>query len=861
MEFYPIEMRTNYMKSEYACCENDKPLFTWGAVNSENNAYQKSYHIIVMSGKKCLWDSGNIKSRKQRAVYAGDTLDEGVLYEWILELEDNFGNISQKGTGCFKTVFTNEWKGEWIEQTKEKGNAAEYFVSSFTLDSLPERAVLYHSGIGLDKAYINGKSLNDYRLQPPFTNYLKECQYVCDIVDANDLKLGENVIGITVAGGWRKNFGSYLDNLSEKRNIEFMGNISLNAQLVLFFGDGTKQIIATDETWKCMSGAITYAHLFNGEIYDEYKEKKYWNTDYYKYEYKPTVKSDLDIKILKPQTMEPVRIKRRIKPVADYYLNGKHIFDFGENMAGVAALYAQGECKKRVEFKIKYAELTDEKGDLFCEPLRSARAEDIYIAKDGKCNICHTPEFTYHGFRYAALEISGDFNGKAELEAVCFYTDIDTDNYFKCSNTTVNEFYNCVLRTERSNLHSIATDCPQRDERMGWLNDATVRFPALKYNFMPISFFGKFIGDVTNEQDSDGTITCTAPFVYGERPADPVCSSYIIAAREHYLATGSTALIEKYYDNFVMWNEYLKTRRKNGIVDYSYYGDWAGPADCCYNKDTIGNSDTKKPEEYDTGAANSIYVPGELISTAFHYMNYKMLEKFAALIGRGDDALLFGKEAEIVAAAFNNKWSGSDGSVYNGSQACQALALFVGILPEQLKEKAAKIMNDAVLSAGVRIQTGNITTPMLLKTLAEYGYTDTAWSLLCRTEYPSWGHMISCGATTIWERFELKKNSGMNSHNHPMYGASAGALYEALTGFEIDEPCREYTITPYIPAGVNYYEMKIPTLSGAFYIKAENKYDIKTLFISVPFGLLLNVNLNGRLTRLNSGFYSLMAED
>lgn len=846
MEFYPIEMRTNYMKSEYAACENGKPIFTWGAVSPENGACQRAYHIVVVSGGKCYWDSGSVKSENQRAVYDGDALDEGALYEWTLELEDNFGNISRKGKSSFKTVFTDEWHGKWIECETE-GSAAEYFSAGFTLDALPERAALYHSGIGLDKAYINGKGLNDYRLQPPFTNYKKECRYVCELVDVKDLKIGENVIEITAAGGWRQNYGSYLDNLSEKRKIEFMGNIRLNAQLVLYFGDGTKKIIATDEDWKCTSGAVVYAHLFNGEIYDEHSKKE---------EYNPVVKSDFDIKSLKPQTIEPVRVKRRIKPVADYYADGKHIFDFGENTAGAAELRVRGECRGRVGFKIKYSELTDERGRLFRAPLRGARAEDIYFAADGKCDICYAPEFTYHGFRYASLEIDGEFDGAAELEAVCFYTDIDADNYFKCSDTTVNEFYNCVLRTERSNMHSIATDCPQRDERMGWLNDATVRFPAMKYSFMPIRLFEKFVGDVTNEQDGKGRITCTAPFVYGERPADPVCSSYLIAAREHYTLTGSTALIEKYYDNFVLWNEYLKSRRKNGIVDYSYYGDWAGPEDCCYNKATIGNSDTKKLEEYDTGAANSVYVPGELISTAFHYMNYKMLTEFAALTGKSSDAARFEAEAKVIFDAFNNKWCRSDGSVHNGSQACQALALFAEILPKGGREKAAKIMKDAVSAAGGRIQTGNITTPMLLKMLASYGYTDTMWSLLSRTEYPSWGYMISCGATTVWERFELKKNGGMNSHNHPMYGAAAGVLYEGLAGFKTDKPLREYTISPRIPDGVKFYEMKIPTLSGTFYIRAENKYGAKTLCVSVPFGLCLNVVAGSKTERLGSGFYS-----
>lgn len=857
MEFYPIEMRTNYMKSEYAVSENHEPLFSWGAVSSVNGAYQTAFQIVISSGGEVLFDSGEVKTEEQSMRLKGISLKSGAVHEWSLKLTDNFGNVSSTQKGFFKTVCFDGWIGEWIESSYEKEHEAQYFVSSFMLDCLPERAVLYHSGIGLDKAYINSKSVSDDRLQPAFTNYEKECQYVTDIVDINSLKLGENVIGIKVGGGWRKNYGEYLDNLSEKREIEFMGNMRLNAQLVLYFPDGTKKVIATDETWRCMDGAITYAHLFNGEIYDEYKEKKEWNTNYFKYENKPVKKSDFNILNLKPQVIEPVREKRRIKPVESYFVNGKRVFDFGENLAGIVELKAVGKCYGKTIFKIKHAELLGENGELFCEPLRGAKAEDWYIAREGECNISYAPELTYHGFRYAQLEIEGEFDGEVSLEAVSFYTDIDTDNHFKCSDMTVNEFYNCVIRTERANLHSIASDCPQRDERMGWLNDATVRFAALKYNFMPQRLLEKFVGDVTCEQDEEGRITCTAPFVYGERPADPVCSAYLIAAREHYLITGNTDLIKKYYNNFAKWNEYLKSRRTDGIVDYSYYGDWAGPEDCCYSVDTIGNSDTKKLEEYDTGAANSIYVPGAFISTVFHYMNYKMLQEFAVLTGKDEDKAIFEKEAEIVRGAFLKKWYAGDGIVHNASQACQALALYSGILPEAEEEKAAKIMNDAVSEAGYRIQTGNITTPMLMKMLMKYGYGNTAWKLLSRREYPSWGYMIANGATTIWERFELKKNSGMNSHNHPMYGASVSSLYEGLSGFKIVSSGKEYEISPFIPDDIMYYEMKVPTLRGNIYIKAEHKYGKKSISISVPFGVSVNFATEKKREKLNSGFHIL----
>ena len=284
---------------------------------------------------------------------------------------------------------------------------------------------------------------------------------------------------------------------------------------------------------------------------------------------------------------------------------------------------------------------------MFTDVLRSAKATDEYILKDGECDAEFIPQFTYHGFRYASLEILGEFCGTVSVSAISLYTDVDTDGFFKCGDQTVNEIYKSVLRTERSNIHSIATDCPQRDERLAWMNDATVRFMAMPYNFNIARLFEKIANDIENEQDELGRLTCTAPFVFGERPADPVCSAYLIAAYEHYNYTGDTRVIKKHYKSIKAWNDFLKSRAKDGIVDYSYYGDWAGPADCCYATETIGNSDVIKPEDYDPGAANSLFVPGEMISTAVYYMNLGLLKLFSKLIGAGDEEI-FEAEAKRV---------------------------------------------------------------------------------------------------------------------------------------------------------------------------------------------------------------------
>lgn len=856
MKFKPVNLKVNYTKERYAISENQHPVFTWSAVTDYDGSYQSQYRIIVRFEDKILWDSGSVKTHKMKAVYCGSTLPSGAYINWEIELTDNMNRKSRKAYSYFKTALFDEWQGRWICAEKDEGNSVLYFTKHFRIKELPKRAVLYHCGLGLDKAYINGQETDPFRLEPVFTNYRKECQYITSVLNTNTLKIGENIIGIAVGSGWRKNYGRYLNNLSTDRKIEFMGDICLNAQLTMYFDDGTEICVPTDDSWSYDTGAAEYAHLFNGEVYNENREDSTWCTLGLK-NGKGVRYSDFSAGRLVPQTVEPVCIKREIQPIRSYRLNGKIIYDFGENFAGTVRIRGIIKSPNGAHIVIRHAEETDESGELYTASLRSAEAKDTYISRSGERTIDYSPYFTYHGFRYASLEITGASACDIEVTALNFYTDIDNKAFFKCGNALVNEFYACAIRTERNNIHSIASDCPQRDERMGWLNDATVRFLAMPYEFDTERLFEKIIGDIVNEQDEEGRITCTAPFVYGERPADPVCSSFLIAAYEYYIKTGDIGIISKYYGNFIKWNDYLASRAQGGIVEYSYYGDWAGPEDCCRSVSVMAGSDKKKLEEYDTQAAESLFIPGIMVSTGCHYLNYKLLVKFAELLERTEDVERFELAAEHVKEAYIDKWFNKrTAAVYNGSQACQAFSLFIGIIPEKYTARAAELMNEAAVSAGYRIQTGNIITPMLLKMLSEYGYTNTAWRLMTRDGYPSWGYMIANGATTIWERFELKKHGGMNSHNHPMYAAARIWLYESLAGFKTIIPNEEYGADIRMPSELLYFEIEIPISNSSIYIKCEKKYGKLCTFTKVPFGVKLHLKCGEKMFIHTAGFHT-----
>ena len=835
--FKPINLKVNYTKPEYAVSDNQKPVFSWGVFGKEQTAYR----ITVSFADNILWDSGFVKSEQTSCEYSGLPLPSGAVVNWELQLFDKDGNVSKAAKSYFKTACFDKLYGKWIESPYEKDFEVQYFTKDFNITQKPERAVLYHCGIGLSKAYINGNETDNYRFQPLHTNYAKECFYVTTPLDVDNFSIGENKLQITVAGGWRTNYGHYLDNMSSIRQIEFMGKKCLWAMLVLYYENDEKETITTDTDWNVTTGNIVSSHLFDGEVYD-------------KNAIIPPEKSAIisEFKPLKlsAQYLEPVCVKRELKPQTSYIVNGKTIYDFGENFAGVVRLRAKGICQN-TKFILCHSEEVSEKGELFCDTLRSAKAEDMYIAKDGECDIDFAPQFTYHGFRYASLEIKGEFDGEIEITALNFYTDIDTDGFFKCGNQVVTEYYNTAVRTERANLHTLATDCPQRDERMAWMNDATVRFMSMPYHFNCARLFEKIAGDIANEQGEDGAITCTAPFVFGERPADPVCCAFLVAAKEHYKMTGDARVIEKHYESFKKWCNCLKKHAPDGIVDYSYYGDWAGPEDCCYCVDTIGDSDAERLEGYEPGAANSRYISGEMMSTAMYYMTLCLVEDFADILGINDS---YKEEKERIKTAFLNKWFGQKTAyVGKGTQGEQALALYTKLIPKEYETEAAKVMADAVIDGGCRIKTGNIVTPMLLDMLSHYGYTDIAWKILAREEYPSFGYMLANGATTLWERFELKEDAGMNSHNHPMYGASVGWMFRQLAGFEVVVANREYVLTPHIPQELMYFEMRIPLLCGSIFLKCEKRYGKLVIFADIPFSLKVSLNIDGKCYELSHG--------
>lgn len=846
MCFHVKKAAVDYSYTLDCVIQTKSPVFTWQAEHIDPRAMQGAYRIVVTRGRETAWDSGWQSGAEQRTVYAGEPLMSVTRYFWSVQLRDNSGRESDVYQSAFLTPKFEAWEACWITSVQDSVGEAKYFFKDFSVQAKVAEAFLLVSGIGMQSVFVNGKAADDSVFQPAVTNYKKRCLYT--ILPAEKLLCeGENRIGVIVGEGWRRNEGKYLHVL--KREVEFFGVPSLTAELNIVYEDGRVQCVRTDETWYCGSGAIVFNHLFDGETYDETRENPGWNKPgFFGGSFCPAKEISSVTEQMEPQTIPPEKEHTRLKPIQKYRVgDGRYLFDFGVNIAGYVEMRIPADMPSGSSITITHAENVMPNGELDCKTLRAAAARDVYIKGEKQGEFWWKPIFTYHGFRYISVEGYPHIPSEADFRAVCVYNALDTGSFFKCGSGVANQIQENILRTERNNLHGIAADCPQRDERMGWMNDATVRFEEMPYNFDMGRMFPKIIDDIVAEQGEDGSITCTAPRVYGERPADPVCSSFLVAGLECLNFYGQIETIKKYYAHFKAWNECLRSHSKNGIVDYSYYGDWAGPADYC-----------DKPEN----GAKSIVTPGRLLSTGYHYYNYKLLEKFALILEDEEEVKYNAEQAERVRKAFLKKWwHGRTGFVDRGSQGSQAFALWLGILPENKVKLAAQRLHEAVENVGYRLTTGNLTTRYVMDMLAKHGYINDAWKIMTREKYPSWGYMIQNGATTIWERFELKRFSTMNSHNHPMYGAVGYWFYSYIAGIKPLSPgFREFEVAPHLPDDLLYAEAKVDTVSGEIYVKWEKKFGCLNLYVDVPFNCTAVIRINNQVVRREGGLHCLSFE-
>ena len=848
MSFRIYDLRTEFATNPIGI-GTYRPRFSWKFSHQRSWEQATDFQILVASSMESLsegigdlWDSGKVPTNRSQLVeYGGRPLKSRSAGHWMVRLWDSEESASDfSASGSFEVALLeqSDWLANWVGFPAGRNGKPLYFRNTYTLDKEVARARAYVCGLGWYEFRVNGRKVGDRVLEPAQCEFSKRVLYsTFDITEY--LNSGANVFGAIVGAGW-------------------YGVPKLVVQIEVEFADGTTRLMITNgrnnndvDLWKVSDGPIVSSSVFDGEVYDARLEKPGWDRstgDESGYAHGGAWIGSMVVdppggKML-PQTMEPVRIVDTLKAQSiDQPKPGIFVLDNGQNLAGWAALTAEG--KRDDAISMRFAECLYGDGTVNQENLRFAKARDRYIfAEDGTKT--WEPRFTYHGFRYIQLE---GFSGEPTVDSIetkVVRSDIAATGKFKCSDPLVNSIEKAVRWTEFSNLHGVPTDCPQRAERMGWLNDMAARSEELIYNFDVSRFLAKWLDDIGDAQDPvSGAVSDTAPFRWGARPGDPVSVCYALIPWLLYQHFGDERVLEAHFLGIRRWADYLTSRAKDHIVEDGYIGDWAPPISEAI-AGSIGTS------------AVSAKTPSALISSAHYYHLLNLLARISAVIDRSEDARELCELATKVHEAFNTRfWDEQTGGYASNNQACNSAALYMGLVPEEKKASVlANIVKD-VEDHDFHLTTGNLCTKYIFDVLSDGGEIDTAYRLLTQTSYPSWGYMLERGATTMWERWEEATGNGMNSHNHGMYASIGAWLYKALAGIRTGKDCSGFSnvaIAPRVPSELKSVDAAVDTVRGSIESSWKNAPGGFSLAIKVPHGVDAEVhfprlgNSGGRLT-------------
>ncbi len=826
----PTQLRCEYLVNPPGIDE-PHPRLSWVVESGQRGQRQTAYQVLVASEDSLLgkdrgdlWDSGKVVSDQTTGiVYDGKTLASQRRCCWKIKVWDKDGKASawsesaMWGMGLLKP---RDWKADYIsfrDTTPVHRFAEPLFLpparqyrKEFATAKTVRRATIYSTALGIYELHLNGERVGDAYFAPGWSDYQQRAYYNTYDVTAL-VKQGANVLGAWVAEGWYSGYIGF--GLLTKIGTEAIGRYTygktpaLMAQLEIEYADGSRQRVVTDTSWKVSgAGPIREADFLMGERYDARQETPGWAKPGFEdskwesairadkngpvkakfYEYRnpaPGGKVEIagreaDLGFKAPPKLEafpgvPVRMVEEIKPIAvTSPTNGVYIFNLGQNFAGLVRLKVTGPAG--TEIRLRYGEMLHPDGRLMTENLRKARATDYYILRGDPNGETYVPRFTYHGFQY--VELTG-YPGKADLAAITglvLQSDTPMTSGFECSDTMVNRLFRNIVWTQRANFIDLPTDCPQRDERFGWTGDAQIYVGAATYNADVAAFYSKWLRELMESQRPSGTFPGYAPypFQHGWDFGTAWCDAGVICPWTIWRAYGDTRIIERCWEPMTRFIKWRQSESKDflGVTHGNEWGDWLAVNE-------------KTPIDY--------------IDTAYFAYSTKLMAEMAQAIGKTRKATeyreLFGK----VKAAFNQKYVKPDGALTLDTQTAYALALYMDLLPENLRAASGALLANKIQTNDTRMSTGFLGTRPLLPVLSATGQSDLAARLLQSRKYPSWGYEIEQGATTIWERwnsytkdngFGGPQNAEMNSFAHYSFGAVCEWMFSQLAGIQSDGP-------------------------------------------------------------------------
>ncbi|MFZ5518914.1 MAG: family 78 glycoside hydrolase catalytic domain [Candidatus Zhuqueibacterota bacterium] len=764
------------------------PRLNWEITSSARGVKQTAYQIVAAAnsddlkqGKNLLWDSGKTASDQSiHVVYQGPALQSGQRIYWQVRIWDERDRVSDWSNMAFwemGLLDPSDWRASWIhpaiEEDATKAQPCPFLRKEFELAKPVKSARAYVSALGLYEMRVNGKRVGDEVLTPGWTSYNKRLQYQSYDISGL-LKPGRNAIGAILGDGWYRGFSSW----DMKRNF-YGDSLALLLQIKVTFQDGTSEMIVTDGSWKSATGPILESDIYNGEVYDARLEKPGWsNIGFDDSDWNPVTFPDHSKDMLVASYGPPVRRIQEIKPISLLKTpSGETVVDMGQNMVGWIRLKVKGPAGTTV--KLKHAEVLDKEGNLYTENLRKAKQRIEYTLK-GDTEEIYEPHFTFMGFRYVAVEGYPGELDLTSLTGVVVHSDMTPAGNFQCSNPMINQLQHNIQWGQKGNFVDVPTDCPQRDERMGWTGDAQVFAPTACFNYDAASFYTKWLRDVAADQFENGSVPHVIPDVLKSGGSAAWADAAVIVPWTVYLQYGDRRILEQQYASMKAWVDYMKSQAGESCLWKSggHFGDWLAFAT---NRSDYPGATTEK----------------DLIANAYFARSTHIVQRTAALLDRTEDAEYYARLAEKVKQAFQQEYITPNGRIVSNTQTAFSLALEFDLYPESLKQRAARFLADDV-EKFKHITTGFVGSPLLCDALRDNGYIDLVYMLLNRTDYPSWLYPITKGATTIWERWDGIKpdgsfqDAGMNSFNHYAYGAIGDWMYREIAGIQIDPSAPGY---------------------------------------------------------------------
>lgn len=715
-------------------------------------------------------------------------------------------------------------RSEWIKGCEKNLRGGTVYLKNFRCAAKAEKAILKITALGVYEAKLNGERVGDFILAPGWTSYLNRLQV--QSYDVTDMLKTENSLEVTVGQGWRA--------IANKRDgSDFLGyrDTALIAELTLVYADGRTESIVTDSSWTARESKLRYTNIYDGDIYD---------ATFKAGSARHCICVDLEKDMLIPQEGEKIVEQERMPALQVIKTPaGDTVIDFGQNMTGYVEFRIKGT--PGAQATISHGETLDRDGNFYNANYRSADAQIKFVC-DGEEHI-YKSALTFFGFRYIRLENWPDEVKKENFTAIVVHSDIRRTGYFECSDETVNKLFKNIIWGQKSNFLDVPTDCPQRDERLGWTGDAQVFVRTASLNFDVERFFKKWLRDLAADQGRDGCVPHVVPNIFDDMGGSSAWSdAAVICPWEIYRTYGDKKILEDQFDSMKAWIDWMRERSENGRRSGgSHFGDWLG---------------LDSPEGSYKGST-----PEDLIATAYYKYSTELFIKAAHALGR--DVAEYENIPAEAAKAFRREYM-ENGRVKNATQTACVLALYFDITDDRAATAAQ--LNELVKRAG-HLETGFVGTPYLLHALSDNGYAETAYDLLLRREYPSWLYPISKGATTVWEHWDGIKPDGtmwstdMNSFNHYAYGAVADWMYGAAAGINADpdRPGFEHIIfRPVTDRRLDFVKASIDTRRGtvASEWRRENGR-IKYIF-TVPEGCCASAVIGGEKHEVGAGTHEFL---